>query len=57
VAEGPGWPVFRFTKLTFSKGTPFLPLLVGVGREPGDGAGSEGGFGGSRSLLHQHMVT
>ncbi len=57
MAEGPGWPVFRFTKLTFSKGTPFLPLLVGVGREPGDGAGSEGGFGGSRSLLHQHMVT
>jgi len=56
VAEGPGWPVFRSTKLTFSNGVPFLPLLVGGGRAPGDGAGSEGGSGGSRSLLHQHMV-
>ena len=57
LAEGPGWPVFRSTKLTFSNGAPFLPLLVGMGRAPGDGAGSEGGSGGSRSLLHQHMVT
>ncbi len=56
VAEGLGWPVFRSTKLTFSNGAPFLPLLVGMGRAPGDGAGSEGGSGGSRSLLHQHIV-
>ncbi len=56
MAEGPGWPVFKSTKLTFSRGVPFLPLLMGVGRAPGDGAGSEGGSGGSSSLLHQHMV-